>query len=99
MSELQLLREQVTDRLRTQLALRKRLRREAAIEAVLGLCCGFALGVCMVLRQHYQPAAIVAAPLALAACMLSALDRRRLNEIEAQIRRAVAFLAEHGVGQ
>lgn len=91
--DLQFLRDQLMDRLSRQHAKRQRLRRDAGLEAVIGLFGGLVAGASHLLQLHPRLAALVLGTLALMACTLSAFDMRRVRALDVQIRSTARVVA------
>jgi hypothetical protein len=97
--ELELLRDRMIERLSREVAQRNTLRRAATIEAVVGLVGALTVGGAFALRPMATAGSFALGTLALAACILSAFDMRRIRALDVQIHslaRAVAALVSEG---
>jgi hypothetical protein len=95
-AELQLLREQLIERLERRISRRGSLRREAGIEAAIAIIGGLAVVISRETQGHVHPAGIVVAILSLSVSFLAALDARRLRSLNMQIQSLASTLASLG---
>lgn len=85
-AELRRLRDNVVERLRRQLSRRRMLRRDAVLEAAVGLLGGLTVASALVFRVTAPWASLAVSGLALASCTLAAVDTRRIRELDAETR-------------